>query len=167
MPTVLWKAIKPQRFKAAAIQKAVEHEAKMIADEVYLDFLLTVSKWSRQPKFDKLIQVGPESVEILVGTDNEIYRYVSGGTRDHYVPKTGVARMAFRPEYTAKTMPGLITSRSGGASGDLIVRTGRWKVSGIEPRKFEETIGKKWQPRFKKRMVDALKKGAKASGHGA
>ncbi len=166
MPTVLYKPIKPAKFKAPEIRKAIEREARFIADEVYLDFLLTVSKWSKQPKFEKLVQVGPSSVEILVGTDNLIYKFVSGGTRDHYVPKTGVARMAFRPGYSAKTIPGLITSQTGGASGDLVVRTGRWKVSGIKARKFEETIGKKWKPRFKKRMQKAMRSGVKASGHG-
>ena len=166
MPAVLWKAIKPPKFKVPAIRQAIDYEARFIADEIYLDFLLTVSTWTRQPKFEKVVQIGPNEVAILVGTDDRIYRFVSEGTRDHYVPKTGVATMAFQPFYTAKTMPGLITSQRGGASGDVVIRRGRWKVKGIKPRNFEETIGKKWKPRFKKRMVGAMKKGAKASGHG-
>jgi len=165
MPTVLWKAIKPKRFKAEAIRQAIEYEAKFIADEVYTDFLLTVSKWSRQPKFDKLVQVGPESVEILVGTDNVIYRYVSEGTRPHVIKPTGPWPLRFKGTYKAKTIPGLITSRDGGASGGEVFAMQVYHP-GTEARKFEETIGKKWQPRFKKRMVAALKKGAKATGHG-
>ena len=165
MPTVLWKAIKPQRFKSAEIRKAVEHEAKMIADEVYLDFLLTVSKWEKQPKFEKEVQVGPDEVAVLVGTDNEIYRFVSEGTRPHVITPKGPWPLRFKDTYTAKTLPGLITSRSGGASGGEVFAR-EVHHPGTEPRKFEETIGKKWQPKFKRRIVGALKRGAKASGHG-
>ena len=94
----------------------------------------------------------------MVGTDNEIYGYVDEGTRDHYVPKTGTALMAFRPGYKAKTAPGKIGSGAGGAFGDRIVRRGRWKVRGIRAREFSPTIQKRRRKPFTRRMVGAMQK---------
>ena len=105
MPAILWKSIKPGKFNDKALKAALEKAAEQAADGMLLDFHLTVSKWEHQPDFDTEVSVGPNSVDILAGTDNRIYGYVSGGTRDHFVPKTGRATMAFRPGYKAKTMP--------------------------------------------------------------
>jgi len=163
--TVLWKAIKPQRFKAEEIQKALERKAAYVADQVLLDFLLTVSQWSTQPKFEKLVQVGPESVEVLVGTDDFVYKLVSGGTRPHIIRVKRARALRFQAGYKAKTMPGVISSQSGGAFGPNVYAL-QVQHPGTEARKFEETIGKKWRPRFKREMEQALVEGGRASGHG-
>ena len=98
---------------------------------------------------------------VLVGTDNEVYGYVDEGTKAHYVPKSGTATMAFRPGYTAKTRPKKISSQSGGAYGDRIVRRGRWRVGGIKAREFTPTIQKRRRKPFTRRMVKAMQKASK------
>ena len=129
------------------------------------DFAATVKDWAGKPDFTKNVKISFLKVSIEVGTENKIYRYVSKGTRDHWVPKEGVATMAFQPGYKPKTTPGVLSSQAGGAFGERIVRRGRWKVRGIKPRHFEKTIARKWRPRFKAEMHLALKEGALASGH--
>jgi hypothetical protein len=165
MPAVLFKPIKPAKFNSAAIQAEIERAAKLVADGIRLDFELTVSKWSRRPKFETLLQVGPASVEILVGTDNEIYRYVSEGTRPHVIVPKKAKALRFREGYNAKTIPGVIPSQAGGAFGGVVYSQGVFHP-GTKAREFEKLIEKEWRPRFKKEMEQAMKAGARASGHG-
>lgn len=173
MPTTLMKAIKPSRLNEAAMRQALEAEAKRTASDIELDFALTVSKWKRQPEFEKAVSVGPASVDILVGTDNLIYKFVSLGTKRHpifagiYTGKSQARALRFQSgPYTAITQPGLIGSRSGGPSGPFVYRA--WvDHPGTEPRRFEQTIAKKWRKVFQARMERAMAQAARASGHSA
>lgn len=129
-----------------------------------LDFELSVSKWDRRPAFDKIVSVGPTSVDVLVGTDDPIYRYVSGGTKPHPIRAKRARALHFRGVYRAKTTPGVIASQAGGASGpDVYAKS--VMHPGTKPRHFEKQIAKKWRPKFKKLVQAALSEGARASGH--
>jgi hypothetical protein len=165
MPAVLWKPIKPARFRSEVFRQEMEREARAVADAMLLDFLLTVSKWKRQPKFAKEVSVGPNSVDILVGTDDEIYGYVSRGTRPHIIRPVRAKALRFQAGYKAKTTPGLISSHSGGAFGEEMFRP-EVRHPGTEPRNFEKAIEKKWKPEFRKRMQAAMAQASRASGHG-
>lgn len=165
MPAVLWKPIKPGRFRSEVFRQAIEREARLVADGMLLDFLLTVSKWKRQPKFDKEVSVGPASVDILVGTDDEIYGYVSRGTRPHIIRPVRAKALRFQSGYKAKTTPGLISSQTGGPFGDEVFRL-EVRHPGTEPRNFEKLIAKKWKTEFRKRMQSAMAQASRASGHG-
>jgi hypothetical protein len=165
MPAVLWKEIKPGRFNERAFVEEIGRRAELVADGMLLDFLLTVSQWEHEPKFDKEVSVGPNSVDILVGTDDQIYRYVSEGTKAHPIRVKNAKALHFQAGYNAKTMPGVISSKAGGAFGDDVFAL-EVQHPGTEARKFEETIAKKWRPRFQKEMQAAMKDAARASGHG-
>ena len=153
------KGIKPKKLNVDAFRLATLNALRAEGRDVKKEYEKTTKTWKRKPEFEVLIGLtrGPGgSASVLVGTDDEVYGYVDEGTRGHYVPKSGAATMAFRPGYKAKTKPRMIGSGSGGASGDRIVRRGRWWVKGIVPREFSPTIQKRRRRPFTRRMVKAM-----------
>jgi hypothetical protein len=161
---IVMKAIKARRFNDAAFRQAIESEIQRVADEIEADFKATTATWKRQVKFEKIISFTPP-VEVLVGTDDEIYRYVDEGTRPHPIFPVRAKALAFPSGYSAKTTPGVIGSKPGGGFGPTVFAAYVYHP-GTEARHFDKVIQQKWQTRFKRRMEAALSRAAKASGHG-
>ena len=161
------KVIKPQRFKDEAFKRAMEAAAKEAAKAMEADFDKTVATWDNKPDFEKIVSVDP-NVEILVGTDDEIYGYVNDGTRPHPIFPVRAKALSFqwggKGSYKAKTKPRVIGSTPGGPSGPRVSRP-YVQHPGTKARKFDETIEKKWRAPFKRRMEKAMSDAAKASGH--
>ena len=150
------KGIRPKRLKVESFAKEIEAALKDEGKDVVEQYERTTKTWKRKPEFEVLVDVSGGDASVLVGTDDEIYGYVDEGTEGHYVPKSGVATMKFRPGYKAKTTPKKIKSYKGGAFGDKIVRRGRWWVKGIVAREFSPTIQKRRRKPFTRRMVKAM-----------
>ena len=75
------------------------------------------------------------------------------------------ARHSLRHHNTkSKTRPRKLSSGGGGPRGSRIVRRGRWKVSGIEAREWDETLAEEREGPFKDAMQKAIKKGAQKAG---
>lgn len=157
------KLIKPKKLKVDAFRLELLNALRAEGRDVKKEYAKTTATWRRKPEFEILIGLTGKDASVLVGTDDEIYNYVDQGTRGHYVPKSGTATMAFKPGYKAKTTPRKIGSKSGGAFGERIVRTGRWFVRGIDAREFSPTIQKRRRKPFTRRMVKAMQRaGSKA-----
>lgn len=163
MPVAV-KAVKPSKLKNEAIYKAMEAEAKLAANDLELEFMLTTATWKHDVKFEKLIQVGPASVEILVDTDDEIYRYVNEGTRAHRIEPKNATVLAFPSLFRPKSEPGKQTSSTGFIGGPTVFSRGV-DHPGTKARRFDKVIMKRFNPKFKKRMEQAMKSAGKASGH--
>ena len=178
---IVAKAIKPARFKREAFAKAIADAANKAAKDIEADFKATTKTWSRQPTFIKEVDTKTSPVQILVGTDDEIYRYLDEGTGLYgpkhrkypifagiYTGKSKAKALRFQwggpGSYRAKTTPNVIGSGSGGPSGPMVAFP-YVMHPGIKPRNFDITIRKKWEPKFKRLMEDAMRKGARASGH--
>lgn len=162
---VITKAIKPKTLKIEAMLAELEKAAETFSIDLLSEFELTTAFWERKVKFERLVSVGPTSIDVLVGTDDEVYGYVNEGTEDHYIPTYGKP-LAFQSIYVAKSSPGRIASNKGGASGPMAFSQGHW-VSGIEPRDFDAQIAKEMEPKFKKEMQDAMKRARKVSDNPA
>jgi hypothetical protein len=170
---ITMKAIRPKRFKSEAYKQYALEMARETANEVEKDFKATTKTWQHQPRFDKVYSVG-NAIEILVGTNDDIYRYVDEGTKPHpifagiYTGKSNKKALAFqwggKGSYRAKTKPGVIGSTGGGPTGPMVAFP-YVQHPGTKPRKFSEIIKKKWEPRFKRRAEKLLKDFARASGH--
>lgn len=164
------KRVTPKKLSIATFEKALVDAARQVAKEVKKDFEATVSTWEdeNKPGFGEDIDVSGGEIVLAVGVESngEIYGYVNNGTRPHLIPKSGPGLLKISEGYQPKTMPGVIGSRSGGAGNRFIVRKTQVQHPGTEPRKFDETIAKKWQKPFKRAMEEALRKAARASGHG-
>lgn len=161
---VAFKAIKPNKLKVPGMVEALEAEAKSAADDLELEFMLSTATWKHNVKFEKIIQVGPDSVQILVDTDDEIYRYVNEGTRAHEIWAKKAPVLAFPSIFTPKSQPGRQASGSGGSGGETVF-TPYVHHPGTKARRFDKTIMKTFTPKYKRRMEKAMTEAAKASGH--
>lgn len=159
------KIIKPKRFDAKAFMAEIAKEMKALQKEMGKDFDATVSTWDDKPKFEDEFEQNANRIRTFTGTSDEVYTYVSKGTKAHLIRPKRAKVLAFQGTYSAKTMPGTIKARSGGASGDMIYSRGV-KHPGTKARKFDELIVAKWEPLYSKRLSAAIDRGAKASGHG-
>lgn len=115
------------------------------------DLARVTQSWNHQPIFTEY-KVAAEggalhAARIRISTNDAIYRYVDEGTRPHIIaPRKPGGVLVFRTGYTSKTLPRLITSRTGGATGPTVfARVVRHP--GTKARKFTETIMQRWQNR--------------------
>ncbi len=165
---IVTKAIKPGRFRSEAFARAIGAAAKQAADEIQKDFEATTATWKHKVKFDKIVSLEPSPVEVLVGTDDEIYRYVDEGTKAHPIFAKRAPALVFAwggpGSYTPKTKPRVIGSTPGGSSGPTVFRA-YVDHPGTEARQFDKTIRQKWEPKFKRLMEGALKTARQQCGH--
>lgn len=163
---VVFKAINPSKFKNEAFVRAIEAELHRVANDMLLDYELTTATWKHEVKFVKELQVGPNEVAALVGTDDEIYRYVDLGTKRHKIFPRRAKALAFRSIFVPKTTPGSMVAAKGFVGGDTVYRK-YVNHPGTKARKFTQTIQREWRKKFKRRMETALKNAVTVSGHKA
>jgi hypothetical protein len=164
MPVVVFKQIKPQRLREQAMRLALLNGQRKVGNEIKQDFEKTVRTWRRKPKFEVLLSQARGRLSVLIGTNDEVYAYVDRGTRPHLIFPRRAKALRFRGVYTAKTVPGVIDSREGGASGDEVFAAGV-AHPGTAPRRFEETIARKWRTLYKRRMEQIMREVRQESGH--
>jgi len=118
------------------------------------DFAVTTATWSHKVAFQ--VDKGRPDRRV-VGTDDEIYGYVTGGTRPHIIVAHGKALAfpggGFRPKSRVRT----IGSNKGSKGGAVILRP-RVNHPGTTAREFEDVIAEKWQadlPITMQRAIDA------------
>ena len=166
------KAIKPGPFKADAIFRRMKQAAERSAELAEKEFAKTYKTWDHKPRFQKKVKVGGRGITWEVWTDDQIYTWVSGGTglygpkhAKYPIPKKGPGFLAFPSGYKAKTTPNLLFSKSGGSFWPMVFMTGQVMHPGIEPRNFDMVVMAYVNPWYVKWMADALKVGARESGH--
>lgn len=165
-----FKAINPKNFDDAAVRAVIEAAAEEVSKDVLLDFELTTATWQHRVKFEREVSIGPNSIDILVGTDDKIYAYVNEGTKPHmiwagiYTGRSDKKALSFPGTFSPKTIPGLLTARKGFSGGDQVV-VPYVSHPGTEPRKFDKLIQKMWKKKFSKRMQQAMRDARNASGH--
>ena len=160
---VVWKPIKPKRFQAQVFRAIIKAAMKQTGVDIKKDFEQTTATWKHKPKFEILLGI-ERGAEVMVSTDDEIYRWVNDGTEEHIILPVNAQALRFREGFIPKTRPGSLISAEGASFGRVLFRAGVIHP-GTEARDFEKQIYKKWQPRFKRRMEQAMKQAAKASGH--
>ena len=141
----------PTREQVVALGVAT---VNVVLDQVEKDYAATYRTFTHKPKFvkEKAKLVG----SVVIGaeyTEDENYTRLNDGTRAHIVGQNRQL-MAFHPRYQRKTVPGHIGSGRGGplvgtgprgAHGRKVVARGPWRVSGIEPGRFQEVVSWKAQ----------------------
>lgn len=172
---IVVKEIKPTKLREDALRLELLNEMRAVGRDIAKDFAKTVETWEgEKPKFEMLIslvQPGPTVVVEPTGSEEAVkkYAYVTKGTKKHRIKAKKGKSLAFAwagpGSYKAKTKPRVIGSTPGGATGEAVFPKAVMHP-GTEAREFDEEIQKIWQPRFKDRMEGAMRKAAKASGHG-
>lgn len=158
------KTIKPKALKQKEMRLELLNGLRAVGKKVLKDFELTTKTWDHKPKFELAISLKGKGPQFLAGTDDEIYRYVNEGTKPHRIRPKRAKALRFQGTYRAKTTPGVIGSRGGGSSGDVIFSQGV-QHPGTKARNFDKQIGKKWEKSFRNEMHEAMKRAKIKSGH--
>lgn len=159
--------ILPPEFKAGVLRLYLLTEARKIQNEIANDFEATVETWSSKPKFiKKSPSLAGGMVNIEVYTEDQVYGWVSEGTPAHDIPLSEEKKaFKFAGTYTAKTVPGVLKARAGGAKDKSYARLRVVSHPGIEARNFDLLIKEDWEPKIELRMQRALDIAARSSGH--
>lgn len=160
----VWKVIRPSRLRQDAMRLALLNGMRRMGTKIKQDFEKTVATWKKKPKFEVMVSLTQPGPTVVVDTNDEIYRYVSEGTKPHIILPKRAKALAFKGTYTAKTVPGIIDARSGGASGADVFSQGVLHP-GTQPRRFQKVIADKWRAPFKREMEKVMREVARDSGH--
>jgi len=176
MPTVAYRVIRSRRaFINAPVVKQILDDA--LDDEVKPHFIKEfekiVANWEHKPDFQGRKYITADAIQVNVypvGSNKQIYEFVTGGTRPHTIVPRSAKRLVFMwggpGSYKAKTGPG------GKYGGPGIVTGGRLTARtivhhpGSEPRNFEKVVREKNKGWFSARMESAWKRAIKAMSKG-
>lgn len=166
------KVIKPERFRSGAMRRELARALQQTGKAIKVDFDSTTATWKRKVDFDttEKLGAGEPVMSVRVDTGNEVYAYVNDGTRPHviqagiYTGKSDKRALAFPSSFKPKTTPGRIGSGPGSSSGPTLFAP-MVHHPGTEARKFDEAIVKERRPWFEKKVEQAMKSAARASGH--
>ncbi len=153
--SIFFKPIGGAKIDEPKFRKIIRAEAMSIAADMMLDLLVTTATWKRNVKFKRIVDAKADILTIIVGSDDEIWGYVNSGTPEHIILPRNKPVLRFRNVYKAKTLPGVLSAFPGGSSGE-------WRSSkglihpGIQPRKFDEALQKKWEKPFQRRIEAAI-----------
>lgn len=169
---ITFKTISPKAFNVGALEKELRNAQRDWMTKVVKEYRVTTKYWKHKVAFRGRLSERGMVTRIEVGTDDEIYGYVDGGTgkaagrggKYPIRPKRPGGVLAFPSVSTPKTKPGRL--RSGyGRKGKTTVFAKQVMHPGIKPRKFSKQIKKKMEPVLEADMQTAMGRGAKKSGH--
>jgi hypothetical protein len=163
---IVMKVLTPKRLQPDVFRQEILNELRKVETLIVKDYQATTATWNHKFTFEHGIKFPKGSPGVVVETDNEIYGYVTYGTKPHIITaKRPGGVLAFQSGYKAKTTPRVIGSGPGGPFGETVFARSV-QHPGTEAREFHETILEKWEPLFSDHMKDALDRGAKKCGHG-
>ena len=121
--------------------RAFLHEIRAInkkfAQRMRRSFGETVRTWEDKPKFRQETETHPEPA-VAVYTEDEVYGYVSGGTR--------VRRAVMSQDFSPKTRPGQLRARPG--RGGVVFISRKIELPGIEAREFPAQVEDRHQGEY-------------------
>ena len=165
--TVRVRAITPGPFKSDAIFKRLRDAADRTARLAEKEFAKTYKTWTRKPTPRRVVKVTGRGISWEVVFTDQVFAWLNEGTKGPYpIPKDGPRLLVFPSGYRAKTVPNTLFSKSGGPFGSTVFANTQVMHPGIEPRNFDETVMKYVRPWYIKWTQDAMKVGARESGHG-
>lgn len=154
--TVPKKLMADIRFRDK-IEDVMRHKT---AHDVEEEFWAVTSKWQDDPELDTKIISNSSRIatEVTIygnSMPSRIFRMVNLGTPPHPIKAKNMPYLSFQEGYVPATTPGsLISGRKR--------RFGKYrhpaavKHPGMEARKFDELIAKKYKPVFEKDMQEAI-----------
>lgn len=153
---VRWEEIRAGAFNGEALIEGLQKAVRETIDEAEGEFQDTTATWTDPADFEKDFEETGEGFEGEVKTDDQVYFFLTRGTKVRYATMT--------PDFESKTRPGWMSSRAG-RGGLLYIDRSRPRP-GIEARNWDKVEAKRQQPRLIKRARRNLKEAVKRSGHG-
>jgi len=153
----------PKLYNANVLLQVLIQGADELARLVKEDFDKTTETWSNRPKFEIVMVKIAGGTLINVFTQDEIYAYVSEGTKPHEIVPKNVDWLKFPRQYSAKTSVGILSSKPGGHYGAPTFRKSVMHP-GIEARKFAETIAEKYGEIAPRQAQEAVRRAILTAG---
>lgn len=123
-------------------------------------FEKTVQGWKTPPAWDQEQETTSEKISMRVfasGSNADQYALVNYGSPPHPIyPKNQGGFLRFQPGYRSSTSPGSLNSRAFVRSGNFISSRGVPMHPGFQPRGFDKSVAKEYEPQFQKDMQDAI-----------
>lgn len=134
------------------LARAVTNALDGAAEGALIDFKTTTATWSHKVAF-QIDKSRPD--RRIVGTDDEIYGYVTEGTKPHVIVAHGKALAfpggGFRPKTRVRSI-----GSNKGAKGKGVVFRKVVHHPGTTAREFEDVIAEKWQKELPVTMQRAI-----------
>jgi len=166
---VKFTVVRPPKMDVEAANRIMRNALRTEGRHILKDFEETTKTWDHEVEFKTHTHLALADVKmsVEVETDDEIYHFVSGGTKKHKIPKVPKKEgyLVFQTGYTAKTKRGIIGSSSGGSFGSF-ASAKQVDHPGTKARRFPTTIWKKRMPEFYAAMWGAWRQAIKATGYG-
>jgi hypothetical protein len=121
------KSLERTRREVEAANKRAAEEAGKEAVRLYKTATRT---WNNQPAFEALTEASASKIEVLVGTDDKVFKYVDEGT--------SVRRAVMSADWVSKSTPGSL--KAGKGRGMVVFISKKISRPGIEARRFTENI---------------------------
>jgi hypothetical protein len=166
MPEVVLRSIRPKEppLDPAEVRRQLGKELQgRIKDQGLALARRTVSNWRTRVDFNVRFFTRSDSIGFTLtakGPNAQIWNWVSEGTRGHMVAPVRAKALRFRAQYRAKTRPGRINPRAGGARGPFVYSKGHW-VRGITARNFPKAIAKGMRKNFAREINNAIRRAAR------
>jgi hypothetical protein len=168
MPQVLFRQIKSNPIRWSVFYDEI---AKTLDDTVKPELIEWFDKvtadWTHKPDFKATKSITPSEMTVNVypiGTEAKIWKYVSGGTKPHLIPKSPLPyHLKFNwggyGSYKARTTTSGGYKGPGKVIGGTIHRPKQVHHPGNKPRRFEYFIAKWYRPRYRQVMKNAVARG--------
>lgn len=140
----------------ARLTRAVQNTIKNRTMDIYVDFQVTIMTWKHKPHF--VIDAKP--YRALIYTEDDIYMFVTGGTRRHPITAVNAPALRFwQGGFQAKSTVKVIGSGPGRRADQIyrvVPKPKEVMHPGIKAREFEKEIAKKWRKRAPELLQQAI-----------
>ena len=136
-----------------ALTQAIENGLDSAAVGIRSEFQRTVMTWDHKPKFAIDAYPGKR----VIYTDDEIYGYVSGGTRPHIIRVKNAKMLHFyRTGFRAKSSVNSLRANQGKRASQDETFVKSVKHPGTAARDFDKQIQMRWKKLFPEQMQRAI-----------
>lgn len=121
MPTVTMKLISPKRLDIPLMLSMLADGVQQEGEIEQGKYEQTTRTWTNAPDHEMAMTQTKEEIKATNLTDDEIYYYAHNGTKAHPIVPKRKPMLIFKNGYRAKTTPGVLRSKQGGAFGKTVV----------------------------------------------
>ena len=139
------------------LDREINNALDKTSEIILRDFRKTIRTWNDKPHFRRRKFRVVERLGIEIFTENEVYYYVTRGTKAHVIKAVRAPRLGFRTGFRSKTRVRVIGSRAGSRFGPTVFPK---QVShpGSKGREFDKEIASRREKTFNSRVQAAFRR---------